>query len=269
MITAHLVIRNGNKYDYPWKEAILSILPAVEGMIVLEAYSEDDTLEDLEKLASQHKKIKIIRGDWSPKTPDEQRRPFLVLARLVNKCIAHIQTPWHLQIQGDEAFHEEQLEELKRLGTDLGTEYDSVSFPYTHFVANFSTTFPFMYQRLIRMARTSSQWQSIGDACQLAYGKGNTYKSDIMVYHYGKVHEPAVAMLKETDFQNMYTDLGFPDPKLKEMGENVDYYYLFQDAFDKGLFSLFNGTHPKVMDQRIEKAKEEGWEQFPENYKKS
>ena len=41
-----------------------------------------------------------------------------------------------------------------------------------------------------------------------------------------------------------------------------DYVYLFQQDIRDGKVRKFEGTHPSVMKGRIQKFKEEGWEQF-------
>ena len=42
-VSGFTIARNVIKYDYPIKEAILSILPMVDEMVVLVGHSEDDT----------------------------------------------------------------------------------------------------------------------------------------------------------------------------------------------------------------------------------
>lgn len=271
MITGHLIIRNGFKYDYPWLEAIDSILPAVDEFILLEAYSEDDTYKACLELAEKHKKIRLIRGSWSPQTEIEKERPYFALARLTNKCIFFVETDWHIQIQGDEVLHHDYIDYVKDLPNKLkGTFYDSARVHYHHFVANYQTTFPFIYENRVRIARKDSPWRSMGDACELGMGASNkVFDTPIMYHHYGKIKPSNLAMLKEKDFQSMFKAVGFPDPKLAEMGDDVDYFYLFKNAYEKGLFKNFKGTHPKAMEARIKQAKEDGWEQFEPTFQKN
>jgi len=89
-----------------------------------------------------------------------------------------------------------------------------------------------------------------------------------MVYHYGKVHPGDVGFRKELDFQSLYSDItGYPDAKLKVMQEKLgkdycDYIYIFDKWIKEGKVRKFEGTHPAVMRDRIEKFKNNGWEQF-------
>ncbi|MCK9541096.1 MAG: hypothetical protein M0R03_03600 [Novosphingobium sp.] len=80
------------------------------------------------------------------------------------------------------------------------------------------------------------------------------------------VKDPKKGFDKEVSFQSYYKDLGFPDPKMEEMkkqiGEEVDYVFLFENAIEKGQIRKFIGSHPKVMEERIKKFKDLGFEQF-------
>jgi hypothetical protein len=57
-ISGFTIARNVIKYDYPIKEAILSILPIVDEMVVLVGNSEDDTENYIRSI--DNPKIKIF-----------------------------------------------------------------------------------------------------------------------------------------------------------------------------------------------------------------
>jgi len=89
----------------------------------------------------------------------------------------------------------------------------------------------------------------VGDACQVDNGRGPVLDAPyLQVYHYGKVQigRAAAAAKKEIDFQALYTDLGFPDPKIVESYQRgeVDYAYVFERARQAGEFKPFEGEHP-------------------------
>ncbi|HCD67055.1 MAG TPA: glycosyl transferase, partial [Bacteroidetes bacterium] len=60
-VSGFTFIRNAIKLDYPVKEAILSILPVVDEMVVAVGESDDDTRLLIESLGS---KIRIIDTIW-------------------------------------------------------------------------------------------------------------------------------------------------------------------------------------------------------------
>ncbi len=61
-VSGFTIVRNAIKYDYPVKEAILSILPLCDEVIVAVGKSEDNTLELIKSIPSE--KIKIIETVW-------------------------------------------------------------------------------------------------------------------------------------------------------------------------------------------------------------
>jgi len=158
-------------------------------------------------------------------------------------------TDWHFKLDADECLHDDNITPLKGHLEWADEEGITAILPhYTHFVANYETTFPFIYDRVIRIARKDAGWRMPGDACQLADGQGDTfYEPDIRVFHYGKVRSGPVALEKEKSFQQLYVDQGFPDPKLepmeREIGE-VDWFYIFQTTYREGKFKPFRGRHP-------------------------
>ena len=61
-VSGFTIIRNGVYYAYPFKEAILSILPLCDEFIVNVGESDDSTLEEVRKLCEEHSKIRIIES---------------------------------------------------------------------------------------------------------------------------------------------------------------------------------------------------------------
>lgn len=254
-ITGHMIGRNLNAIRYPWREAVLSVLPVCSEVILCECHSDDGTYEDMARMAAANGKIRIIRGRWGDRCE--------VLADLTNQCIAEVRTPYHLQIQADEVLHEASAAELLGLARS-GIEAALVN--YVHFVGDFETVFDFIYSKAVRFARTGSAWRSGGDACSLGGGRGAAAPTSVVYYHYGKVHvgREAAAAKKEYEFLKMFEHLGigFPDPlavKAYEQGW-IDYTEVFPRAKAAGEFRPFCGTHPAVMAPYIEAAVRRGLE---------
>ena len=64
-ISGFTIVRNAVLYDYPVVEAITSILPVVDEMIVLVGNSDDNTEDLIRSIHSD--KIKIHHSVWDPK----------------------------------------------------------------------------------------------------------------------------------------------------------------------------------------------------------
>ena len=255
------IIRNMFRYDYPLYESVFSVLPAVDRHIICECYSDDGTYAEVMRWARDNPKIHLLRHKWG--------KHYTVLQQVGNYILSNIGAgDWCFQLQADEVMHEDSwqmLQELPRRCQDQGVV--GARFHYWHFMANYRTEFDFMYREKRVFVQQGHGWAWDGDACQLHGGQGRFLDVPVEVFHYGKVHEAKVALLKEKDFQAMYADagLGFPDPKLAQMRDaigGVDYHYLFEHAIREGEVREFAGTHPKIMAARIAKAEEDGWEQF-------
>ncbi|MCX6112029.1 MAG: hypothetical protein NTY22_01915, partial [Proteobacteria bacterium] len=66
-ISGFTFVRNGIKFDYPFRESIMSVLPVVDEMIVNVPESEDDTLNAIKKIGDP--KIKILETKWGGEVP--------------------------------------------------------------------------------------------------------------------------------------------------------------------------------------------------------
>ena len=91
------LIRNAIKYDYPIEEAIRSILPICDKVIVSVGNSEDDTRKLVENIAPN--RIEIIYTVWDESLREEGK----VLAVETDKAKAALpdDTDWAIYIQGD------------------------------------------------------------------------------------------------------------------------------------------------------------------------
>ena len=109
-ISGFTFVRNAVKFDYPVVEAILSILPLCDEVIVAVGNSDDDTLGLIQSIDSP--KIKIIETIWD----DSLRKGGQVLAVETDKALAAVSpdADWCFYIQGDEVVHEQYLPIIKQ-----------------------------------------------------------------------------------------------------------------------------------------------------------
>ena len=103
-VSGFTFIRNAIKYDYPIVEAIKSILPICDEVVVAVGKSDDATLSLIQNIDP---KIRIVESVWDEKLKESGE----VLAVETNKAFNEIDanTDWCLYIQGDEAIHEKYL----------------------------------------------------------------------------------------------------------------------------------------------------------------
>lgn len=261
-------IYNAVKHDIPFVESIESVIDVVDQFVLTECFSEDETWELCQELQAKYpKKVKLVRNDWVV--------DFREISTLANWTILNFDSDikYVMELQSDEVIHEKDLEILRVLPDRLESEGKSAArWNYLHFVCNSSTTFPFCYSSLVRIVERRTPWRVIGDGVQFAYGGDQQIpeemiiNTDIEVFHYGKMKDPTKGQAKELSFQNLFRDLGFPDKRSVEMQEKLngkcDYLYLFRDHVVNKTINKFEGTHPRVMQKRLEEFRSNGFEQF-------
>lgn len=252
-VTGFSFIRNAIKYDYPIREALLSLLPLVDEIVVAVGASEDETLALVS--AIDPKKIRIIETQWN----DSLREGGRVLADETQKAYCAIggSPDWAFYIQGDEVLHEDDYPAIRaameKWANDPGT--DGLLFNYRHFYGSYDYVGASRrwYRREVRIVRPPAfrlnpaiHIQSYRDA--QGFRKDDNKKLrvrhiDAFVYHYGWVKPPAAQMQKQQTFNKYWHD---DEWMKKNIPSAAEFDYGNIDSLTR-----FNGTHPAVMRERI------------------
>ena len=248
-VTGFSFIRDAVINKYPIEEALRSILPICDEIVVAVGKSSDAT-RDL--VASIDPKIRIIDTTWD----ETLRLGGKVLADETNKAFKAISpdTDWCVYIQGDEVLHEDGYEEVLKAmkkWKDVKS-VDGLLFNYIHFFGSYDYvgTESKWYSREIRIIKNNPTFWSYRDA--QGFRKGENEKLNVkpvkaFIYHYGWVKSPQDMKSKIVIRDRINFD--------KETDDNVpvnnDYPLIMVNALKK-----FQGTHPKVMQKRIA---EMGW----------
>lgn len=250
-ISGFTIIKDAVINDYPIKEAILSILPVVDEMIVSVGKSNDGTEELIRSIPSG--KIKIIQSVWDPAL----RQGGKILAVETDKAFHHISpgSDWAFYIQADEVVHEKYHDTIRKAAEFYlhDKKVDGLLFHYLHFYGTYDYVGDSRkwYHREVRMIRNDKTIQSYKDAQGFRRnGKRLPVKLiDAFVYHYGWVKDPY--QMK----QKIYNA-----GKLWHSDEEMNAFLKSSDFFDYNDFdslSKFEGTHPVVMQERISRK---NWE---------
>ena len=241
-ICGFTIVRNAIKYGYPVVESINSILPVCDQMIVAVGNSEDGTLDLIKSIGNE--KITIIETVWD----DTIKKGGRVLAMETNKAMDAIpdDIDWCFYIQADEVVHEKfHPVILKETEQQLDNpDVEGLLFNYLHFWGTFdyvgvSRTW---YRREIRLIKNKRLIRSYKDAqgFRINNRKLNVKQIDAYIYHYGWVRPPETIKAKIRIFKTLY----FTGGKLEEELNKANAFdYSAIDAV-----SLFEGTHPKVME---------------------
>lgn len=243
-ISGFTIIRNAVINDYPIVEAILSILPVVDEMVVAVGDSEDDTEALIRSIPSD--KIRIFHSTWDLTIKNSGS----ILAIETDKAFHQIasDSDWAFYIQGDEVVHEKYhaaILEGARQYLD-NPRVEGLLFKYLHFYGTFDYVGDSRkwYSHEVRMIRNDKNICAYRDAQGFRKGKKklNVKPLDACVYHYGWVKSPH-QMRKKINHVSQFWNDG-RDWNYAKTEEVFNF-----DDFDS--LKRFTDTHPGVMQDRI------------------
>src|SRR3989337_2406918 len=163
-ISGFTIIKDAVINDYPITEAIRSILPVVDEMIVSVGKSDDETEALIRSISSD--KIKIVQSEWDPALREGGK----ILAVETNKAFQHISadSDWAFYIQADEVVHEKYHDTIRNAAQHYLTDkkVDGLLFHYLHFYGTYDYVGDSRkwYHREVRMIRNDKTIQSYKDA---------------------------------------------------------------------------------------------------------
>ena len=245
-VSGFTFVRNGVKFDYPFIEAIQSILPICDELIVAVGNSEDVTRKKIEAINSP--KIKIIDTIWD----DSLREGGHVLAVETNKALDAVSADadWCFYIQGDEVFHENDLPKIKAAMLEHlnNSKVQGLVFKHINFFATYdyeadsrgwvkNEVRVIRNDKLIRSWKDAMSFRKNGEKLKCAF-------VDASIYHYGWVKHPKKQSEKRKEFDKLWHD----DEYIKEQHQADEFDYSNIDSLTK-----FTGSHPAVMKERIAK----------------
>ena len=245
-VSGFTFIRNAITYDYPIVEAIRSILPLCDEVVVAVGNSDDHTYSLIQGIDP---KVRIVETIWD----DSVREGGRTLALETDKAYKAIDPncDWAFYIQGDEVIHEKYIpvirEAMERYKDDQNVE--GLLFNYQHFYGSYDYvgTSISWYLDEIRIIRNRSDIFSYRDAQgfrKLPNDKLSVKKIDAYVYHYGWVKPPEKMQKKQESFHKMWHDDAWMKENVKQT-EEFDYFG------NINALAEFKETHPAVMQARI------------------
>jgi len=254
-ISGFTIIRNGEKFCYPYKESIQSLLPLVDEMIINVGKGDDQTLDEILKIKKSNpkKEFTIIESEWKMDDP-EKRKSGVILSEQTNIALSQCKYDWCFYLQADEVLHEKDLHKIKSTMkyANSFSKIDGLVFDYVHFYGNYEVCQKSRsaYRREVRAFKNNRNVKSIGDA-QSFKKEGNSKLSVVLanarIFHYGWVRPPEAMKNKTAFMDTLYHDSTLDQPAT---GNNYQYKRFW------GL-KYYKDDHPKIMSLLIQKK---GWE---------
>jgi hypothetical protein len=244
-VSGFTFIRNAIRYEYPAVEAIRSILPLCDEVVVAVGRSEDDTLGLVRSIGSP--KVRILETVWD----DSLREGGRVLAVETDKALRAISpdAEWAVYIQGDEALHEDGIPALRAAMEQWRDDrrVEGLLLDYRHFYGSYDyvATALNWYRREIRVVRNDPQIFSYRDA--QGFRRRPSEKLRVkpvpaVVHHYGCVRHPRAMEARWVNHRYWHDDAWLE----AHAAEAEEFTYEGKEPLRR-----FEGTHPEVMRRRI------------------
>lgn len=240
------LIKNGVKFDFPFKESILSMSPIVEKVFYNYGPSDDGSKEVLKSLD----KVVVCEKDWDDSRTDKG----LILSEMTNHALNSLRESldpekdkdaWAIYLQSDELFHEQELNQIQediKKANDSGC--DAMKFRYLHFWQSHNqiAVNKKWYPHEVRAIKVFTPIESWGDA-QGFKNYSKVYESNTHIYHYGHVRDEKAYKEKMDRMIRYY----HPAEGLKKFAKK------WHGKDKKTLTLNFFGTHPQLMKSRMDR----------------
>lgn len=236
--------RNAEKLGYPLREALTSVLPVVDELVVAVAPGDpdDDTRGLIESLDDA--RVRIVDAEW------DERRGARAYSDLTNVALDACSGDWCLYVQADEVLHEDDRAPLRARCRELlgDPRVHGLLFDYLHFFGDYDhlQTGHGWYRREIRAVRRGIGVRSVRDAQSFRFADESRIcvaAARARIFHYGWVRHPRTMQDKIRAFWSH-----------RRPPAEVEAEYAGVEAFDYGPLARlprFRGTHPAVMADRM------------------
>jgi hypothetical protein len=260
-ISGFTFVKNADKFYYPIRACIESLLPLVDEFIVAlgNCDADDNTRREIDKINSP--KVKIIETVWDtvayPRGTEHAHQTDIAK----RACTGD----WLFYLQGDEVIHEQYLpivrQACRKYLTDTAVE--GFLFNYRHFWGDYAHYISShgWYPREIRLIRnlpdihsyiSAQSFRRIPDFDGKSYRqRAGTHKLNVAyipayIYHYGWVRPPQYMQTKKKAFASIHRGTERASQEYENAPKEFDYGAL-------GRLGKFTGTHPAVMQAWIAK----------------
>lgn len=237
-------IRNGDIYDFCWRESVNSLLPVCDEVcICVGTGNEDNTEQEAREWAAREPKINLCMYPWPEPKGDAD---FWV--KWLNYAREHLKSEWHFQLDADEVLHEKSYAELRRF-VEAPSKGRSGSVTRLNFYRDAKHLIPnghCLGKYVIRVAPTRMWIASDGYHPNATEVTANVTPTEIEIYHYGFIRKHEAYFVKERKLQGYFFDNY--DPRLEKAEVNGKDWANTPGLSDwENMLDPWEGTHPAVM----------------------
>ena len=241
-----IFVRNAVKFDYCIREAVESLVPLCDEVVVLDCQSEDDTMDILQELEAKHGNVRVYDGGEWECAPNFER-----LALLANQAKEFLRTKWHFMLQADEVLHEDSYPRVREALALAGpgnktwmVKRFNLYPDFDHYVKENSKRKP-CNDYPLRLGRRDIP--AVGDAEGLfLVGFNPKWRDLIHIFHYGYVRRRDLILDKAIDMQSWFHGPNSqPDPRCVEMKKTTGFFRP-EEIIPMSECKPLTMSHPKV-----------------------
>jgi hypothetical protein len=215
-IGGSLLIRNGNKFDYCYKESIQCLLEFCDKVVICVVPTYDGTYETVLDIASMHNNIKVRAfndSDWEHLSFMNKYR----LSIFTNYAIEFLDTDYVFNLQSDEILDPSSYEYVRQAVQEgyegyLCTRINLWGSPYTQL--NVPHNRKPCSTEIVRLAKTC--YRAYDDAESIAAPVEDKFLDKIKIWHMGFVRKREIHPAKIREMQGNIFKCGV-DEKLTGM----------------------------------------------------
>lgn len=244
-LSAFTVVRNAEKYYFPIKACIESVLPLVDEFIVAMGDNEntDNTEAIIRSIGSD--KVRIITRDWN----ESLFKDAAILREETTFALNQCKGDWCIYLQADEVVHQDDHPLIRKMCDKYvdDKEVQGFLFEYLHFWGDYDhyAKTHATYALEIRIVRNHIGVESYKDAQSFRiHGteKLNVLKTKARIFHYGWVRPPKIMNAKRKEQHSIHWG--------KNSNHGMPEYFEYGPL---GKMTRFKGTHPAVMKEWMAK----------------
>ena len=249
-ISGFTIARNVVKFKYPFEQWCQSManLDLAEVVIGYDPTTDDGTYEVVSS-AKERFGFKLYESVWDM----DNFQAGTELGIQTDKVIEQLNYDWHLYVQLDEAFHEDDAEHLKLLVQNTPAQVTGFDFLRVYFFGNLHTIRKDWSVGITRLTRKGTHTYSNFDGmnCEpLSSFYEKHSPGGIWLYHYSRLGEPSIISKRIRNMDSFY----HCEEDLMSESEVPSYDFIprrWDNYAKKGLlpqvqgdFVSYQGTHP-------------------------
>lgn len=241
-ISGYTIARNVVKFKYPIRECLSTLRPICDDVVLAYDPYTDDGTDEVAKQLAQDLDLTLFETKWNMDNINKG----LELGVQTDIAMGQCKNQWHLYLQLDEAFHEDDVDlikDLPRQAQEVGA--CGVDFQRIYFYQDLHTIRRDWCAQITRLTYGNTHTYSTGDGMSCvstSYNFDKHLPTNLWMYHYSRIGEPSLISQRVRNMDTFY----HPDSDLIPEEKVPDYDFVCRE-FDN--YAKING--PKEVDDQF------------------